>query len=159
MGPELLAWKRPFLVVTAAEVIEQVAALRPAWIVSSYVLSQVAPQDVDEYLANLAKLMEGGGRAILQVRLAWRTMKYSKTGWYHCRSRMTRRLAKRGLVVLQTRTRELTSRPHKVSGVEARLILRKEHGSPSAYERRNKRPILRRFFQRFNNDIHHRGRS
>jgi SAM-dependent methyltransferase len=123
VGPELLAWKKPFLAIITAEVIEKVAALRPAWIVSSYVLSQVAPQDLDEYLDNLAKLMEGGARSILQVRLAWRTMQYSKTGWYHCRRRMTRRLTKRGLVVLQMRTRELTSKPHKVRGVEARLIV------------------------------------
>jgi len=124
VGSELLVGKKAFLAIITAEVIEQVAALKPVWIVSSYVLSQVAPQDLDGYLDNLAKLMEGGGRAILQVRFAWRTMQYSKTGWYHCRRRMIRSLTKRGLVVLQMSTRELTSKPHKVRGVEARFIVR-----------------------------------
>jgi SAM-dependent methyltransferase len=123
--PELLALKRPFLAIVSEEVIDQVAALKPAWVASSYVLSQMPPWEVDEYVDNLAKLMEGGGRAILQVRLRWRTKQYSKTGWYHCSRQMTRRLAKRGLVVLQMRTRDLTSKPHKVRGVDARLLVGK----------------------------------
>jgi len=38
---------------------------------------------------------------------------------------MTRRLAERGLVVLQMRTHDLTSKPHKVRGVDARLLVGK----------------------------------
>ena len=64
-------------------------------------LSQLHPQDLDEYFDNLAKLMKGGGRAALQVRLGWRTMQYSQTGWYHGKRQMARRLSERSLVVSQ----------------------------------------------------------
>jgi SAM-dependent methyltransferase len=129
VGNKLLAEKKPYLAVINPEVIAQVAAARPAWIVSSYVLSQMPPGDLDEYFDNLAKFMEGGGKAALQLRLAWRTMQYSRTGWYHNRRRIARRLAKRGLEVLQIRTRRLTSKPYRVRGADVRLIVGVKTGS------------------------------
>src|SRR5262245_14928384 len=78
-GHRLLAEKKPHLAVINPKVIAEVAAARPAWIISSYVLSQMPPEDLDEYFDNLVKFMEGGGKAALQLRLAWRTMQYSRT--------------------------------------------------------------------------------
>ena len=129
VGHNLLAEKKPQLAVVNSKVIAQVAAARPAWIISSYVLSQMPPEDLDEYFDNLAKLMEGGGKAALQVRLAWRTMQYSRTGWYHNRWLIARRLAKRGLEVLQIRTRRLTSKPYRVRGADVRLIVGMKRGA------------------------------
>jgi SAM-dependent methyltransferase len=123
--PALIAEKRPQLAVINRKVVSEVAATKPAWIVSSYVLSQMPPQELEEYFNNLLQFMEGGGKAILQVRLAWRTMQYARTGWYHSRGRMAKRLAKRGLEVLAAGTRPLTSKRYKVRGVEMRLIVAK----------------------------------
>jgi len=128
VGQDLLVEKKPCLAVINPEIIAQAAAARPAWIVSSYVLSQMPPEDLDEYFDNLVKLMGGGGKAALQLRLAWRTMQYSRTGWYHNRRQVARRLAKRGLEVLQTKTRQLTSKPYKVRGVDVRLIVGRKSG-------------------------------
>ena len=85
LGHDLLAHKQPHLAIIKPSVISQAATIKPASIVSSYVLSQMPPEDLDEYFDNLAQLTEGGGKAALQVRLAWRTMQYAKTGWYHNR--------------------------------------------------------------------------
>lgn len=123
MGQELLAEKKPRLAIINPPLVAQAAAERPAWIISSYVLSQMPPEHLDEYFDNLAKLTQGGGKAALQVRLAWRTMQYSRTGWYHNRRRVARSLAKLGLEVLQMKTRQLTSKPYKVRGTEVRLIV------------------------------------
>jgi hypothetical protein len=128
VGQDLLVEKKPCLAVINPEIIAQAAAARPAWIVSSYVLSQMPPEALDEYFDNLVKLMGGGGKAALQLRLAWRTMQYSRTGWYHSRRRVARGLAKRGLEVLQMKTRQLTSKPYKVRGVDARLIVGRKSG-------------------------------
>lgn len=123
VGQDLLAEKKPHLAVVDPEVIAQAAAARPAWIVSSYVLSQMPPGELDAYFDNIAKLMEGGGKGALQVRLAWRTRQYSRTGWYHNRRQVARRLAERGLEILEIETRQLTSKRYKVRGVTARLII------------------------------------
>jgi SAM-dependent methyltransferase len=123
VGQELLAEKKPRLAIINPPLVAQAAAERPAWIISSYVLSQMPPEHLDEYFDNLAKLTQGGGKAALQVRLAWRTMQYSRTGWYHNRRRVARSLAKLGLKVLQMKTRQLTSKPYKVRGTEVRLIV------------------------------------
>ena len=125
LGQELLAEKQPHLAIINPSLITQVAAAKPAWIVSSYVLSQMPPEDLDEYFDNLAKLAEGGGKAALQVRLAWRTMQYSKTGWCHNRRRMARRLAERGFEILQMRTCRFKSKPYKVQGLNVRFVVRR----------------------------------
>ncbi len=122
-GPELLADKKPCLAVVTPGVVAQAAAARPAWIVSSYVISQMPPDELDGYFDTLAKLMEGGGKAALQLRLAWRTRQYARTGWYHNRRLVMRRLARRGFEILEMTTRRLTSRPYKVRGSEVRLVV------------------------------------
>jgi hypothetical protein len=123
MGTEVLAEKKPYLAVLNSEIVTQVAARGPCWIVSSYVLSQMPPDQLDEYLDNLVKFLQAGGKAALQVRLAWRTRQYSKTGWYHNRRRLERRLAKRGLEILQVRACQLISTPYGVRGDDVRLIV------------------------------------
>jgi SAM-dependent methyltransferase len=126
MGNELLAEKKPYLAVLNSETATQVVATRPSWIVSSYVLSQMPPDQLDEYLDNLVTFLQAGGKAALQVRLAWRTRQYSKTGWYHNRRRFVRRLAQRGLQILQVRSRRLVSTGYGVRGSDVRLIVGSE---------------------------------
>jgi hypothetical protein len=125
-GPELLAEKRPRLAVVNPATLAQVVAAKPAWIVSSYVISQMPPEELDAYFDNLAILMQRGCKAALQLRLSWRTKQYARTGWYHNRSQIALRLARRGLKVLQIRTRALMSKPYRVRGVDARLIVGRE---------------------------------
>jgi hypothetical protein len=60
--PALIAEKRPQLAVINRKVVSEVAATKPAWIVSSYVLSQMPPQELEEYFNNLLQFMEGGGK-------------------------------------------------------------------------------------------------
>jgi len=126
-GEELLAEKTPRLAIVSPALVAQAAAARPAWIISSYVLSQMPPADLDEYFDNLVKLMEGDGKAALQLRWAWRTMRYSRTGFYHNRRQVARKLDGRGLEVLQMRTRKLTSKPYWVRGLDVRLIVGRKH--------------------------------
>jgi SAM-dependent methyltransferase len=128
-GPALLAEKNPDLAVTTPAIIAQTAAAKPGWIVSSYVISQMPPESLDAYFDNLGKLMEGGGKALLQMRLAWRTKQYAKTGWYHSRLRMAQRLARRGLEVLELRTQPRVSEGTHVRGVDARMIVCKKRGA------------------------------
>jgi SAM-dependent methyltransferase len=122
-GPALLAGKEPRLAVAAPAVIAQIAAGKPDWIVSSYVISQMPPDSVDAYLDNLSQLLEGGGKALLQMRLAWRNKQYAKTGWYHSRLRMAQRLARCGFEILELRMRPRVSERTGVHGVDARLIV------------------------------------
>jgi SAM-dependent methyltransferase len=122
-GPALLAEKNPHLAVATPAVITETAAAKPNWIVSSYVISQMPSDPLDTYLDNLGKLLEGGGKALLQMRLAWRTKQYAKTGWYHSRLRMAQRFGRRGLEVLELRTRPRVSELSRVRGVDARVIV------------------------------------
>jgi SAM-dependent methyltransferase len=128
-GPALLAEKDPQLAVAAPAIIARTVAAKPDWIVSSYVISQMPPECLDAYFDNLGKLMEGGGKALLQMRLAWRTKQYARTGWYHSRLRMAQRLAKHGLEVLELTTRPRVSEWTRVRGVDARVIVRKKLGA------------------------------
>jgi hypothetical protein len=84
VGPELIAAKRPDLLVISPEAVARAAARRPAFVYSLKVLIHVHPGELDEYFRNLLTITGSPGMALVTGKWSdGKTIQISKKSWLH----------------------------------------------------------------------------
>jgi cyclopropane fatty-acyl-phospholipid synthase-like methyltransferase len=86
IDPAVLADKKPHLLVISAPVVEEVRRHRPEFVVSTGVMHHVPPEEIDEYLGNLMRMVTEHGRLLIRTKLAQQTVQHSpsKPSWRKC---------------------------------------------------------------------------
>lgn len=82
LGAELIEEKKPNLRVISPEAVAEVAATAPQVLFSFRVMKTVHPNDLDEYLSNICKIIGTGGRALVQAEWSEaETFRYGTRKW------------------------------------------------------------------------------
>jgi hypothetical protein len=81
---DLSVEKRPNLRVISCQSIAEVAAMKPAMLLSAKVLIHVHPDELTEYLHNIMKIIGVSGQAYITGKWsATTTIRYSEMSWAH----------------------------------------------------------------------------